>query len=149
MLSNLPDNRYVYIYIYYNIYISYILYTYLFIVVLHPCTMSVRWDVPMLTEMMLVMFCYVENAGSRARDASCGAQLLVSAVGDNHSNSTEGVKMVCWDSLLDSGDERLGIPVLASWQFIFGSGLMPWRHDQFLPHSYRCTERRVWNLHES
>ena len=25
----------------------------------------------MLTEMMLVMFCYVENAGSRARDASC------------------------------------------------------------------------------
>ena len=111
--------------------------------------MSVRWDVPMLTEMMLVMFCYVENAGSRARDASCGAQLLVSAVGDNHSNSTEGVKMVCWDSLLDSGDERLGIPVLASWQFIFGSGLMPWRHDQFLPHSYRCTERWVWNLHES
>ena len=110
--------------------------------------MSVRWDLPMLTEMMLVMFCYVENAGSRARDASCGAQLLVSAVGDNHSSSTKGVKMVgirCLTQVMSGWVSQF----LLAGSLFFGSGLMPWRHDQFLPHSYRCTERWVWNLHES
>ena len=78
----------------------------------------------MLTEMMLVKFCYVEHAGSRARDASCGAQVLVSAVGDKKIPTAPRVSrwsagIHCLTQVMSGWVSQFLLAV-----FFFGSGLM-------------------------